>query len=183
MASSAAISASRSRQIGRGKRLDRHEIDRSGHRCLQAVGRKARDGPDAGFARGEFRPVVGLAGAERCDDAHAGHDDDRPAEFIAWCCHVFPRPRRVHLIASTSAMPSPRQWPAPDHDNLGRRFRHFNLQPGGIVGRKQRAARDRKRRKRQSQRKLGFHGVAEHRAGRPHRKIRDACRGTPALPR
>ena len=51
---------------------------------------KRRHGADAGFARGEFRPVVGLAGAERGDDAHAGNDDDRPAEFVAWCCHGFP---------------------------------------------------------------------------------------------
>src|SRR6202047_1462618 len=58
------------------------------------------------------------------------------------------------------------------HYNLGRRLGHFNLQPRGIVRRKQAAARDRKRSQAQSQRKLGFHGVAEHGAGRPHREIR-----------
>ena len=26
-----------------------------------------------------------LAGAKRRHDAHAGDDDDRPAEFVAWC--------------------------------------------------------------------------------------------------
>src|SRR5258708_35799906 len=53
------------RKIGRGKRLYLHEIDRSSHRRFQAIGGKTRDGPNAGFARGEFCPVVGLAGAER----------------------------------------------------------------------------------------------------------------------
>ena len=82
---------------------------------LQAVDRKARDGPDAGFAGGQLGPVVGLAGAKRGHDAHAGDDDDRPAEFVAWCCHDVPRRclRRAYLTASTRAMPSPCQWPAP----------------------------------------------------------------------
>ncbi len=83
MASSVAMSASRSDRSGRGERLDVNEIDRSGHGGLQAVDRKTRDGADAGFARGQLGPVVGLAGAERRHDAHAGDDDDRPAEFIA----------------------------------------------------------------------------------------------------
>ena len=77
-----------------------------------------------------------------------------------------------HLIASTSAMPSPRQWPAPITTIWDGACGHFNLEPRSLVGRKQRAARDRQRRQRQPQRKLRFHGVAEHRAGRPHRKIR-----------
>ena len=37
-------------QFGRGERLDLHEIDRAGHRRLQAVGGEAGDGTDAGFA-------------------------------------------------------------------------------------------------------------------------------------
>ena len=82
-------------KIGRRKRLDGNKIDRAGHGRLQALGGKTRDGPYAGFARGELLPVVGLAGAERCHDAHAGDDDNRPSEFIAWCCHVFPA-RREH---------------------------------------------------------------------------------------
>src|SRR5258706_1193945 len=51
----------------------------------------------------------------------------------------------------------------PHHDNLGRGFGHFNLQPRRIVRRKQCAARDRKRSKRKPQRKLRFHCMAEHR--------------------
>src|SRR5258707_10364356 len=56
--------------------------------------------------------------------------------------------------------------------NLCRRPGHFNLEPGGIVGRKQRSAGKRERRQRQSQRKLRLHGVAEHGAGGPHREVR-----------
>jgi hypothetical protein len=70
-------------KAGRRRWLDRHEIDCPGHGRLQAVDRKTCDGPDAGFACGEFRPVIGLAGAERCHNTHAGDDNDRPAEFIA----------------------------------------------------------------------------------------------------
>src|SRR5450432_795064 len=44
-------------KAGRGERLDIHKIDRTGHRRLQAVDRETRDGPDAGFARGQLRPV------------------------------------------------------------------------------------------------------------------------------
>src|ERR1700738_464769 len=58
----------------------------------------------------------------------------------------------------------------PHHDNLGRRSGLFNLKAGRIVGRKQRAARNRKRRERESKWKLGFQGVAEYRSGRAYRK-------------
>src|SRR2546430_15748543 len=44
------------RKIGRGKRLDRHEVDGASHRGLEAVGWEARDGPNAGFPGGEFCP-------------------------------------------------------------------------------------------------------------------------------
>ena len=157
-ASSAATSASRSVEAGRGERLDGNEIDRSGHRRLQAVDRKTRDGADAGFAGGEFLPVVGLAGAERGHDAHAGDDDDRPAGFIAWCCHVFPAARAppcsLDRFDQGHAFAPP--VTGPDHHNLGRGSGHFNLKPGGIVGRKQRAARDRQRGQRQVPAETGF---------------------------
>ncbi len=78
------------RQAGRGERVDGDEIDGAGHRRLQTVERKARHGLDPGLARGETLPVVGLAAAERRHDSHAGHDNDRSAEFIAWCCHGVP---------------------------------------------------------------------------------------------
>ena len=78
-------------ETDRRERFDGDEIHRPGHRCFQAIDRKACHGPDAGFARGQLRPIIGLAGAERGDDAHSGDDDDRPAEFVAWCCHDFPR--------------------------------------------------------------------------------------------
>ena len=58
-------------------------IDGAGDGGAQAVGRKARDGADAGFARGQLLPVVDLAGAERSDDAHAGDGDDRPSLAVA----------------------------------------------------------------------------------------------------
>src|SRR5690349_3200905 len=54
------------------------------------------------------------------------------------------------------------------HHNLGRRSLHFNLDPGGIAGRKQRAARNRKRRNAQSEDALGVDGMPESRSGRPH---------------
>ena len=77
-------------QVDRGGRLRRQKIHRAGHRGLQAVDRKTRHGADAGFAGGQPGPIVRLAGAERRHNANAGDDDDRPAEFIAWCCHDIP---------------------------------------------------------------------------------------------
>src|SRR5436190_10379190 len=60
---------------------------------------------------------------------------------------------------------------SPNNHNLGRRLGHFNLKAGRIVRRKQCAARDRKRGNRKPQWKLGFHGMAEHGAGRSHREV------------
>src|ERR1039458_7676041 len=37
---------------------------------------------DAGLAGREFGPVVGLAGAERGDNAETGHHHNRPAHFV-----------------------------------------------------------------------------------------------------
>src|ERR1700712_1421656 len=56
--------------------------------------------------------------------------------------------------------------------NLARRARHFNLEPGGIIGRKQRSPRKRQRRQGYSKRELGLHGVTEHGPGGPHRELR-----------
>src|SRR5215211_1131529 len=56
----------------------------------------------------------------------------------------------------------------PYNDNLGRSPRFFNLESGRIIRREQRAARDRQRRQRQTERKLGFHGVAKNRSCRAH---------------
>src|SRR5262245_59696203 len=53
-------------------------------------------------------------------------------------------------------------------DNLVRSAGLFNLKPGGVVGREQRAARDRERRQRQAQRKLGFQRLAEDGPRGPH---------------
>ena len=64
------------------------EIDGAGDPGLEAVGRETRDGMNAGLARGEPLPVVGLAGAERGDEAAAGDDDDRPSGLIAHGCHT-----------------------------------------------------------------------------------------------
>src|SRR3984893_17850714 len=75
---------------GRREWLDVQEIDSARHGRLQAIDRGAGDGADAGAARAELRPISGLAGAQRSNNAHAGDDDDRPSEFVAWCCHVFP---------------------------------------------------------------------------------------------
>src|SRR5215212_7435730 len=122
-------------KIGRGKGVDLHEVDRSSHRRFQAIRWKARDGPDSGFATREFLPVVRLARAERGHDTHAGDDNDRPSEFIAWCCHVPPRlPCRVHLMASTRAMPSPRQCPAPTTTICDGGFGISTSSPVGSLG-------------------------------------------------
>ena len=44
----------------------------------------------------QLLPVVGLAGAERGDDAHAGDDDDRAAELVVRSCHArSPQPTRL----------------------------------------------------------------------------------------
>src|ERR1700682_95435 len=84
-------------KAGRRERFDSYKIDRAGHRRLQTVDGKACNGPDAGFARGQLCPVIGFTGTERCYDAHSGDDHDRTAEFIAWCCHNFPRRFRAVL--------------------------------------------------------------------------------------
>ncbi len=131
-------------KVGGGERLDRNEIDRSGHRRPQPFGGKTRNGADAGFAGGEFLPVVGLAGPERCHDAHPRDDDDRPSELIARSSHVVPANSALHSpdrFDQRHAFAPP--MTCPDHYNLGWRSGHFNLQPGGIVGRKQCAARQR----------------------------------------
>jgi hypothetical protein len=49
----------------------------------------------------------------------------------------------------------------PNDDNLGRSPGHFNLESGWIVWREQRAARDRKRRQRKTERELGFDSTAK----------------------
>ena len=53
-----------------GEGIDRNEIDRSGHRRLQPVDRKARHRADAGLARRQPVPIVLLPRAERGNDAH-----------------------------------------------------------------------------------------------------------------
>jgi hypothetical protein len=58
-------------------------VDGAGDGGAQRVERKAGNAPDAGFAGGKLCPIVGFADAERSDDAHAGHRDDRPAGFVA----------------------------------------------------------------------------------------------------
>ena len=72
-------------EAGRRDGIDGDEIDRACHRRFQAIDRESRHGADAGLARDQLGPVVLLAGAERRHHTHAGDDDDRPAEFIAWC--------------------------------------------------------------------------------------------------
>jgi hypothetical protein len=39
---------------------------------------------DAGFTGRQARPVVGFALAERGNNAHTGHDDDRPSGFVGF---------------------------------------------------------------------------------------------------
>ena len=93
----------------RGAGLRRQIVDGAGDARLHAVGGKARDGADAGFAGRQLRPVVDLAGAEGGDHAEAGDHHDRTAHLVLGRSHVrSPQPTR-----STSARPSPRQWPTP----------------------------------------------------------------------
>src|SRR6266700_3074658 len=93
------------------ERLGRHEIDGAGNLRPQAVGREARDRPNAGLARGEAPPVLGLAGSERGDDAYSRHHHDGAARLIPRGLHM-PDPF-AQWAASTRAMPSPRQCPTP----------------------------------------------------------------------
>src|SRR5439155_9831416 len=65
------------------------------------------DAADARFSGRELGPVVGFARAQRGDHAHARDHHDRPSVLAARQFH----PRLLHLTASTSAVPSPRQWP------------------------------------------------------------------------
>ena len=83
-------------------------VHRAGDGGAQPFGRKARDAPDAGNAAGKLGPVVGLADAERSDDADAGDGDDRTVLVIACCrCHTA----LLQATCSISASPSPRQLP------------------------------------------------------------------------
>src|SRR5437764_1195396 len=77
-------------KVGRRKRFDRNEVHRSSHGRFEALGRKTGNCPDAGLARRELLPIICFSGTKRGHDTHAGNDDDRPAELIAWCCHVSP---------------------------------------------------------------------------------------------
>ena len=97
------------RQLGRRHIVLVHVIGRPGDRGAHAVEGKARDAADAGGAGSQFRPIVGLADAERGDNAHAGDGDDRTACLIArrWACHE----PLLHSARVTSASPSPRQLP------------------------------------------------------------------------
>src|SRR5215475_9403734 len=91
--------------------LDGHEIDSSGDAGFKVFGREPRDSANAGLAGGQLLPVIGFAGAERRDDAHAGHHHHRSACRIKQFRHLL-LPRLEWLqMRSTSARPSPRQWP------------------------------------------------------------------------
>src|SRR6478609_3826001 len=95
---------------------------------------------------------------------------DSPAVSFAQLS-AFPAPSDVTTpmpVTTTSGLPN-LSWVAA---MCPRRFRHFNLQRRRIVGGKQCFARDRKRRKRQSENELRFHVVAERRAAGPDREIR-----------
>ena len=110
---------------------------------FKPVGREAGDGADAGFAGGQFRPVVGLAGAERGDDAHAGDDDDRPCRICRVVLSCFPvassAVNSLDRFDQRHAFAAP--VTGPDHHNLGRRLGISTSTPDRIVRRKQRAAR------------------------------------------
>src|ERR1700694_3856391 len=93
------------------ERLGRHEIDGAGNLGLKSVRREARDRPNAGLARGEAPPVLGLAGPERGDDAHSRHHHDGSTRLIPPGLHI-PDPF-AQWAASTRAIPSPRQCPTP----------------------------------------------------------------------
>src|SRR5262245_53466213 len=94
-------------EFGRAEWLDWHEIDAAGDRGLETFAGKTGDAVDAGFSGRELGPVVRLPRAERGDDAPAGDHHDRPPVVAARRCH----PSLLHVTASTSAIPSPRQCP------------------------------------------------------------------------
>ena len=154
-------------EIGRSRHRGRREIDRAGDRRLQAFGREARNLADAGLACGQLGPVVGLADAERGHDAHAGDDDDRTAGLIALRIHrMFPMSAKTCLSGqrSTSAMPSPRQWPVPTTTIWDGAAGISISAPVLVAGRKQLAVLDRKRGEREPERELRFDEMAKPRA-------------------
>src|SRR4029077_11458194 len=89
---------------------------RAGDPRLEPLGREALDRADAGLARGELLPVVALAGAERGDDAHAGHHDDRPARLVAIRCHAD-LPALEHDPEKHALGPDPRVVPLSGKDH------------------------------------------------------------------
>ena len=69
-----------------GNRIEmpRQMIDRAGDGGAQALGGEAGDVVNAGLAGDQPAPVILLAGAERGDDTHAGHDNGRPGRTVNW---------------------------------------------------------------------------------------------------
>ena len=85
--------------------LRRQVIDGPGNSGFQAVGGKASNRFDAGFAAREFGPIIGFARAKRSHHAKSGDDHNRPPHLVLTRCHRFsPQP-----VRSTRARPSPRQ--------------------------------------------------------------------------
>src|SRR5581483_7882474 len=91
----------------RRHRLDRQKVHRARDAGLELLDRKPGDLADAGFSRGELRPVVLLPDAERGDDADPGCHHDGAALLVAHCRHCC----LLYCTASSSAMPSPRTIP------------------------------------------------------------------------
>ena len=170
MASSAGDLGEPLGERGRAERLDRHEVDRAGDRGPQRIGGEARDVADAGLAGRQVLPVVGLAGAERGDDADAG-DGDRLARLLASGRHAV----LLHRTASTSAMPSPRQWPTPVTTICAERSSIGLFDAGGIGRRKQLFVSERERGKRDIHGELRLDPMPEIGAGGAHRNIRHGC--------
>ena len=150
-------------ELGRAERLDRNEVDRAGDRGLQPVGRKAADRADAGLPGGQLAPVVGLADAERGQDADAGDGDGRAGRRMP--CAVLLHARRFDQRHAFAA-------PVPDagHDHLGERPVHGRLGPDERRC-KQLFMSQRQRCKRNVHGELRLETVADMGAGGAHRNI------------
>ncbi len=76
------------RQERRAHGLDIQRVDGARDGGAQALGGKARDPLDAGFARRHRAPGLVLAEPDGGDDAHAGDGDERTALIVAKAAHL-----------------------------------------------------------------------------------------------
>src|SRR5207253_5876221 len=125
--------------------------------------------------------VIALAGAERGDHAHTGHDDGRLTPGGAVECHGFSllsrlragardREELANRLDESHALAAP--MPDAGNDDLRQGVLHRALDTRLIAGRKQTALAERECRKRDIHRELRLRPMSKMATGRTHRDVR-----------